>query len=246
MSYIDGFVLAVPTANKQAFIAHANQADGAMVELGARRVVECWGTDVPPGKTTDFQGAVAAQGDETVVFAWIEWSDKATRDSVMGRMGELSQTDARIDPARNPMPFDGKRLVYGGFVPILERGAKAADCYVQGFVIPVPTDRRDDYLRMAEEAWTLFAEYGAVRLVEAWGDDVPTGKQTDFFRAVKAEQGESIVFSFMEWPSRAVCDAAQQKMVHDDRMKPPAGMDTPFDGRRMIYGGFTPVVMLER
>ena len=127
MSYIDGFVIAVPTANKQTFIAHANKGDGVFIEHGATRVVECWGADVPKGKTTDFQGAVAAQDDETVVFSWIEWPDKAKRDSVMGRMEELSKTDERWDPAKNPMLFDGKRMIYGGFEPIVEQGAEATD-----------------------------------------------------------------------------------------------------------------------
>jgi uncharacterized protein YbaA (DUF1428 family) len=246
MSYIDGFVLAVPTANKRIFIAHANKGDSAFIDLGATRVVECWAEDVPKGKTTDFQRAVAAQDDETVVFSWIEWPDKATRDGVMGRMDELSKTDERIDPARNPMPFDGERMIYGGFQPIVEQGDEAMDSYVQGFVVPVPAARREDYRRMAEEVWGVFKDYGALRLVEAWGDDVRDGKVTDFRRAVKAEPGERIVFSFLEWPSREVCDAAHQEMAQDDRMKPPEGMEMPFDGKRMIFGGFTRVVALQR
>ncbi|MBP8305657.1 MAG: DUF1428 domain-containing protein [Burkholderiaceae bacterium] len=120
------------------------------------------------------------------------------------------------------------------------------DSYVQGFVIPVPAGKREDYRKLAEAVWPLFKEYGALRVVEAWGDDVPDGKVTDFRRAVKAEPGEKIVFSFMQWPSREVCDAAQEKMMKDERMKPPEGMDMPFDGKRMIYAGFTPVVTLEK
>jgi uncharacterized protein YbaA (DUF1428 family) len=246
MSYIDGFVIAVPTANKQKFIAHANKGDSAFIDHGATRVVECWGADVPKGKTTDFQSAVAAQDDETVVFSWIEWPDKARRDAVMGRMDELSKTDERIDPAKNPMPFDGKRMIYGGFEAIVEQGDEATDSYVQGFVIPVPAGKREDYRKMAEEVWPMFKDYGALRVVEAWGDDVQDGQVTDFRRAVKAEPDEKIVFSFMAWPSREVCDAAHEKMMKDDRMKPPEGMDMPFDPKRMIFGGFTRVVTLEK
>jgi uncharacterized protein YbaA (DUF1428 family) len=246
MTYIDGFVIAVPSGNKQQFIAHANKIDSGFIDHGATRVVECWGTDVPKGKTTDFQGAVAAKDDETVVFAWIEWPDKVRRDGVMGRMDELGKTDKRFDPAQNPMPFDGKRMIYGGFEPIVEQGEHVADSYVQGFVIPVPADKREDYRKMAEEAWAMFKEYGALRVVEAWGDDVPDGKVTDFRRAVKAEPDEKIVFSFMEWPSREVCDAAHDKLMKDERMKPPEGMDWPFDAKRMIYAGFTRVVTLEK
>jgi len=114
MSYIDGFVIAVPTANKQKFLDHAKQGDPIFMEYGALRVLECWGDDVPHGEVTDFYRAVGAKEDETVVFSWIEWPDKATRDAGMKKMFE----DPRM--ANNPMPFDGKRLIYGGFVPLAE------------------------------------------------------------------------------------------------------------------------------
>ena len=114
MSYVDGFVLAVPTANKQAFIEHARLLDPVFIELGATRIVECWADDVPAGKVTDFQRSVLAKDDETVVFSWVEWPDKATRDAGMAKMME----DPRMDPAVNPMPFDGKRMIFGGFVPV--------------------------------------------------------------------------------------------------------------------------------
>jgi uncharacterized protein YbaA (DUF1428 family) len=116
MTYIDGFVAAVPTANKQKFIDHAKKGDSVFVELGATRVLECWGDDVPEGTVTDFGRAVKAKDDETVVFSWVEWPDKATRDKAMPKMME----DPRMQPDQNPMPFDGQRLVYGGFSPIVE------------------------------------------------------------------------------------------------------------------------------
>ena len=90
----------------------------------------------------------------------------------------------------------------------------------------------------------MFKGYGALRVVECWQDDVPEGKQTDFFRAVKAEPNENVVFSFMEWPSRAVCDAAAEKMKNDPNMQLPEGTEMPFDGKRMVYGGFNPVIAL--
>ena len=118
MPYIDGFVAAVPTANKQKFIDHARLGDPVFIEQGATRVVECWEDDVPDGKVTDFRRTVQAKPDESVVFSWIEWPDKETRNAGMRRMME----DARMDPSRNPAPFDGKRLVYGGFLPVLHLG----------------------------------------------------------------------------------------------------------------------------
>ncbi len=119
MTYIDGFVIAVPSANRQAFIDHAQLGDSVFIELGALRVVECWGDDVPDGKQTDFRRAVQATPDEAVVFSFIEWPDKATRDAAMGRMEELTQTDPRMSQAHNPMPFDGARMIYGGFAPVV-------------------------------------------------------------------------------------------------------------------------------
>lgn len=115
MAYVDGFVIAVPTANKQKFIDHARQFDPVFVEFGATRIYECWGDDVPAGKQTDFQRAVQARDDETVVFSWVEWPDKATRDAAMKRMME----DPRFDPKENPMPFDGARMIFGGFQPVV-------------------------------------------------------------------------------------------------------------------------------
>jgi uncharacterized protein YbaA (DUF1428 family) len=118
MAYIDGFVMAVPTANRQAFIDYAREFDPIFLEYGATRVVECWGDDVPHGKQTDFFRAVEAKDDETVLFSWIEWPDKATRDAGMAKVMQ----DPRMDPERNPMPFDGKRMIYGGFAPVLDIG----------------------------------------------------------------------------------------------------------------------------
>jgi uncharacterized protein YbaA (DUF1428 family) len=120
MSYIDGFVIAVPTANKQLFIDHAKLGDSVFIDLGATRVIDCWGDEVPDGKLPDFRKAVRAGDDETVVFSWIEWPDKETRDAGMKKMMSDDFKDERMDPEKNPMPFDGKRLIVGGFAPLVE------------------------------------------------------------------------------------------------------------------------------
>ncbi len=124
MSYFDGFVIPVPTENREKFREHARLADTVFLEMGALRIVECWGDDVPEGKQTDFRRAVDAGNDETVVFSWVEWPDKATRDAAMARMNEMmsdpAKLDPRFDPEKNPMPFDGKRLIYGGFSPLVD------------------------------------------------------------------------------------------------------------------------------
>lgn len=242
MAYLDGFVLAVPTANKDKFIAHASTADAAFLDYGATRIFENWGANVTAGKTTDFLRAVDAKDDETVLFSWIEWPDKPTRDAAYAKVMAPDFDDERMDQTRNPMPFDGKRMIYGGFEPIVTHGAPGAGDYVQGFVVPVPTARREAYRAMAEGAWSTFEGYGATSLVEAWGNDVPEGKQTDFYRAVKAEPDETVVFSWITWPDRATCDAAAEKMQNDPAMQMPD--DIPFDAKRMIWAGFEPVVVL--
>jgi uncharacterized protein YbaA (DUF1428 family) len=115
MAYIEGFVLAVPTANKETYRAYAQKAFAVFKKHGATRLVECWGDDVPEGKLTDFRGAVKAEANETVVFSWIEYPDKQTRDVVNRAMSE--------DPAMQEfgeMPFDGKRMIFGGFEPIVD------------------------------------------------------------------------------------------------------------------------------
>jgi uncharacterized protein YbaA (DUF1428 family) len=117
MTYVDGFVAAVPTANKTKFKKHAEDAAVVFKELGALKVMECWGDDVPDGETTSFSMAVKKKEDETVVFSWIVWPSKEARDKGM----EAMMDDPRMQPDKNPMPFDGKRMIFGGFVPIVEQ-----------------------------------------------------------------------------------------------------------------------------
>lgn len=111
--------------------------------------------------------------------------------------------------------------------------------YFQGFVIPVKAADKDAYRDMAERVAPIFTGYGAIRIVECWGSDVMEGKVTDFKKAVQARDDEAIVFSWIWWPDKATCDAAAEKMMADERMKPDGPM--PFDGKRMIYAGFDAV-----
>ncbi len=109
--------------------------------------------------------------------------------------------------------------------------------YVDGFVIPVPADKKDAYRALAAVAAPVFKEYGAIRVVECWQDDVPDGKVTDFKRAVNAEPGESVVFSWILWPSREARDDGNRKAMADPRLQ--MQTDMPFDAKRMIWGGYT-------
>jgi uncharacterized protein YbaA (DUF1428 family) len=117
--------------------------------------------------------------------------------------------------------------------------------YVDGYVIAVPNANKEKYRAMAAKMAPIFKEYGALSVVETWGDDVPEGKLTSFTMAVKREADESVVFSWVTWPSKAVRDAGNGKVMSDPRVKAmePAHMESPpFDGKRMIYGGFEVIV----
>ncbi|MGF6755768.1 DUF1428 domain-containing protein [Paraburkholderia sp. GAS42] len=116
MTYVDGVVIAVPTDKREAFRRHAEIAAAVFKEQGALQVVECWGDDVPEGTLTSFPMAVKRKDDETVVFSWILWPSRQTRDKGM----QAAMADPRLQPETNPMPFDGKRMIYGGFEVIVD------------------------------------------------------------------------------------------------------------------------------
>jgi uncharacterized protein YbaA (DUF1428 family) len=235
MTYFEGFVIPVATANKDTFRTHAAEFAEIVRDFGVTRQVEAWASDVQHGKTTDFYRAVDAADDETVVFSWFEYPSKAARDAA----NERFQNDPRMKPLGETMPFDGKRMIIGGFEAIVDEGGGRGG-YIDGWVVPVPTSKRDAYRDLAARNAKFFIEYGATRLVEAFGDDVPKGEVTDFYRAVKAEDGESVVFAFIEWPDKATRDAAWPKVMEDERMRPQGEM--PFDGKRMFWGGFEKIL----
>ena len=116
MAYVDGFVAAVPIANRDKYIKHAEEAAVVFKECGALKLVECWGDDVPEGEITSFPQAVKREEGETVVFSWIIWPSREARAAGM----EKAAQDPRMQPDVNPMPFDGKRLIYGGFEMIID------------------------------------------------------------------------------------------------------------------------------
>ncbi|SDY64413.1 DUF1428 domain-containing protein [Citreimonas salinaria] len=234
MAYYTGMVAAVPTANRQAYIEHATAAWPLFRAHGATAMTESWGVDVPRGKVTDFYGAVDAQEDEAIVFSWITWPDRATADTAWEKMED--------DPAMQTMPdmpFDGGRMIFGGFAPVFDQGKHAGAGHYQGFLLAVPKDNKARYAEMAGWGWDLFRPHGALGMVEGWGEDVTRGKRTDFYRATKAEDGEVPVFSWVAWPDRATCDAAARAMEAE---MDGAGMpEMPFDGMRMMWAGFAPI-----
>jgi uncharacterized protein YbaA (DUF1428 family) len=200
-----------------------------------KRHVEAWDSDLAEGKVTDFRKAVNAEAGEKVVFSWFEYPSRQARDAANQKM----MSDPRMEDMGASMPFDGKRMIVGGFDAIVEEGTEHGG-YIDGWVVPVLPGKRDAYRAMAARAAPLFREHGAVRVVEAVADDVPKGQVTDFYRAVKAEEGETVVFSFIEWPDKATRDAGWQKVMADERMKPEG--EIPFAGPRMFWGGFESIL----
>lgn len=234
MTYFTGAVAAVPTANKTDYARHVAATWPLFQSYGANRMVETWGEDVPKGKVTDFYGAVDAKPDEAITFSWIEWPDKMTADAAWAKM----QNDPAM--ANLPkMPFDGTRMIFGGFAPVYSAGAFMGAGYYQGFILAVPAQNKTAYAKMADEGWKMFSKGGATGMVEGWGEDVPHGKVTDFYRATKAKDGEVPVFSWTAWPDRATCDAAAKAMEAD--MGEMDMSEMPFDGMRMMWAGFAPL-----
>jgi len=141
MTYVAGFVAAVPAANKEAYRKHAADAAPLFKEFGATRMVEAWGDDVPDGKVTDFKGAVKAKPDEVVVFSWMEFPSKEAHAAATQKM----MSDPRMKEMGASMPFDGKRMIYGGFVTLIDDGARTKPGYVDGYLVPVPNDKKEAY-----------------------------------------------------------------------------------------------------
>jgi uncharacterized protein YbaA (DUF1428 family) len=235
MTYFEGFVVPVPEANKDAYRKSAADAAPIFQDLGVKRHFEAWDSDVPEGKVTDFRKAVDARPDEKVVFSWFEYPDKAARDATNEKM----RSDERMKELGANMPFDGKRMIMGGFEAIVEEGSGAGG-YTDGFVVPVPEAKTGDYQQLAAKMAKVFREHGANRVVEALSNDVDKGEVTDFYRAVKAEDGEKIVFSFIEWPDKPTRDEAWKAIMADESLKPEGEM--PFSGQRMFWGGFEPIL----
>lgn len=235
MTSITGFIGAVPTANRDAFIRHTEYTAAGFHDHGLASAVECWGDDVPEGEVTSFRKAVLAEPDETVIFSWYRWPSKAAEDRGM----QAAMADPRLGPEQSPMPFDGKRVIFGSFAPMVELGGPQPGGYFDGFVIPVPRAKREDFARSAAFCDPFFIEHGAHWVMEAWEIDVPQGKLTDFRRAVAALPEDAIVFSWVQWPDRATRDAASARIMEDARF---TVHDAPFDMARMIHGGFVPVL----
>ena len=232
MSYFQGFVIPVKDGAKDAYLALATKAAPVFADYGATRTVECWEESVPDGKRTDLRRAVAAEQGENIVYSWIWWPDKATCDAA----SEKIMADDRMPDG--DLPFDGKRMIYAGFDAAYDSGNGGKFGYVDAIVAPAPDDRTA-YAANAAQLDAFFIREGALRTVDGWGADVPDGKVTDFKRAVAAEDGEQVVFGWIEWPDKATRDAAFAKVMQDPAMQ---AIKPAFDMQRAIFGGFVPIL----
>ncbi len=238
MTYVDGFVLAVPDANKEAYRKMASDASKVFRKHGAIGFVENWGVDVPQGKTNCLNSAVMKKDDETVLFSWIIWPDRAARDA--GNAAVMADPD--LGGPGMEMPFDGMRMIYGGFAHLLG-DALVAPGVIDGTVMPVPADKRADYTAAAKKMADLFLAHGATSVVDAWSDDVPEGKVNSFHTAVLKKPGEDIVFSWINWKDQTTRDAGWEKIMADARMAEYSPATVGADMGRMIFGTFKPIVV---
>lgn len=237
MSYFQGFVIPVKAENKEAYRAMATKAAPAFAEYGAIQTVECWEEDVPDGKLTDLRRAVKAEPGENIVYSWIWWPDKATCDAA----SEKIMADERMKP-EGELPFDAQRMIYAGFEAVHDSGANGSF----GFVDAVVGSSSSDRATFAENAAKLdafFIREGAVRTVDGWGADVPDGQVTDFKRAVAAEDGETVIFGWIEWPDKATRDKAFEGMMQNPEL---TAITPGFDMKRAIFGGFAPILDTDR
>ena len=237
MNYVDVFVAPIPAADKEAYIEMARAISALFIDHGALRLVAAWGDDVPEGKLTSFPLAVQCQGDEVVAFSWIQWPSKAARTQGM----EQARCDKRMQQIT--LPGDRPRIIFGSFQIVVDEQLRAAAAseqkYLDGFAAAVATTKRDAYIQSAHNFMSVFQRHGALHTVEAWGDDIKPGKLTSFPQAVQLQDDEAVVVSWVAWPTRAERNACMEAMMKDPEMQ---NMDMPFDGQRMIYGGFEVVV----
>lgn len=235
MTYVEGFLTPVPTANKETYKKHAEGAVELFRGLGATRFVEAWGDDVPDGKVNDLKKSVDLKDDETVLFSWLEYPDKATRDAANQKLQDENAAELMKD-----MPFDGSRMIFAGFESIVDVGSSDGATYLDGYVLPVPKANKEAYRDLAQRMTDLFKEFGALRVVEAWGEDTPDGTKTDYNRATLKKDDEAVVYSWIEWPDKATRDSGWEKLMKDERMQ--RQEESPFDGQRMMWGGFAPIL----
>lgn len=237
MTYIDGTLMPVVTDHRADYKAYAEHVAALFKANGALELVDCWGDDVPTGKLNSFPSAVLLTPGETVVMSWIKWPSKEVRDKAWQDMDEELMNNMPTPP------FDTKRMIYGGYDVILETSKGSASegpACIEGMMVPAKKDARDAYKDHAIKAAEIFQSYGALGVTESWADDVPPGKLNSMLSAVLAAEDEVPVYSWIDWPSKDIRDAAWPKIMEAGDLM--ALGDPPFDMTRMIGGVFSPLV----
>ncbi len=238
MIYVQGMMAPIAIEKKAHYAEFAAKAAQVFKQHGALSVVECWGDDLPDGEINDMKTAVKLEPGETTLFSYVIWPSKSVRDEGMPSVFSNSLFSKDFDPG-----MDGRRMFFGGFKPIVSHGKPSGSAnYIDGFLLAVPRTNQETYRQMAEEAWGFFEKYGAVSMFECWGDDVPDGKVTSPAIATQKTPDEDVLFSWVGWPSKDARDKGYETMFQDPDMKPPD--QVPFDGSRMMYGGFELIVDL--
>jgi uncharacterized protein YbaA (DUF1428 family) len=235
VTHIQGFLIAVKTARRDNYLKMARDTAPMFAEFGALRTVECWADDVADGQRTDMKRATKAQADESIVFSWIEWPDKATCDAAAKRM----MTDERMQTPPEDMPFDGARMIYAGFETVHDSGGTARFGYVDGVIAKVTGGGAAAVAAFEAAATPVFKDKGATRLVGGVSSEIKRGKTTDFLRAVDAQEGDMVTFGWIEWPDKATRDAGMGSMRQDERM---TTLTPAWDGPTAIFGGFVPIL----
>ena len=235
MVYVQGMMAPVASEKKAQYQTLSAKAADVFRQNGALSVVESWGDDIPDGKVNDMKSAVKLKDGETPVFTWIVWPSKAARDEGMQKSFANPLFSEGFDPG-----MDGARMFFGGFETIIEAGDFSGADYIDGFLVPCLVKNKEAYRKMAADAWPLFERHGAISMFECWQDDLPDGQLTSMALAVQKKPDEAVLFSWVGWPSKEARLKGQASMMADPEMRPPPEM--PFDGMRMIFGGFEVIV----
>ena len=231
MTVIQGYVMPVPTANKDAYRDYCERFGAVFRQLGGARLVEAWGDDIPAGKDTDFNWAVNKAPDESVVFSWMEFPDEATRAAVFHKM----RNDPEVIKVIASDLYDRARMIHAPFTIINEKRGSGTARYMEGCLMPVPLAAKDKYTSWANASNALFILHGAVRAAVAWPDDAPA----EYKAMVAAKPDETVTYCWIEWPDKQTRLRAWQALMQDPAMQ---ALVMPFDGSRMIFGGFEPLV----
>ena len=242
--YIDGLVFAVPTANKQAFIDYAKRSDSFLE--GYIRIGYGWEDELLEGQLTDFRKSVQAKTDESIIFVWIEWPDKATRNLEHQNMQARLKSEATF--INEIPPFDGARMLSGGFETIIDFETtihnKKGDfkmSYFDGFLFAVKSENKEAFIDYANRANSLIE--GCTRIVYALEDDLQDGQVTDFRMAVQAKDDEAVVFGWEEWPDKEARNKGHELMADYLESHETLGKEIPpFDELRMVFGGFETII----